>query len=117
MQAHYAAILKELSGMLDGASPEQLPELLDTLERLTLEVRSARFRVGHTMFGKRFKPADAALPTMGEVEGKFQPGQRVRTPAGYLAYVGYYDHKQRVVANVVYEACEFKESDLTPVKE
>lgn len=92
--------------------------LLEQLEALLQNVRGKRFATGLSLFGEQFNPGGE--PT-AETEGveppprAFRRGDLVRTRDGYLAYVGYYDHRERVVANIVYEAREFNEVDLTLV--
>lgn len=89
--------------------------LLEQLENLLNIVRGKRFATSFAVFGEQFKPGDKPA---GEGEGvespprSFRRGDLVRTKSGYLAYVGHYDHRNRVVANVVYEACEFDEPEL-----
>jgi hypothetical protein len=119
MQKHYDAIANELRAAIETAG-DDMAGLLDMLERVNLDVRSARFAAGFALFGKQFKAAREAEPTIDADEPpprRFEPGTRVRTPDNYLAHVGYYDSKGRVVANVVFQACEFKEDELTAVME
>jgi hypothetical protein len=119
MQNHYDAIATELRAAIEAAG-DDVAGLLEMLERVNPDVRSARFAAGHALFGKQFKAARESEPTIEGVEPpvrKFAAGDKVRTPGDYLAHVGYYDRKGRVVANVVFQACEFKEDDLTAVQD
>ncbi|WP_028211549.1 hypothetical protein [Paraburkholderia mimosarum] len=92
--------------------------LLEQLEALFQNVRGKRFATGFALFGESFKPGGEPAEVLDDIEQQhhaFVRGDVVRTKDGYLAYVGHYDHRNRVVANVVYEAREFNEADLTLV--
>jgi hypothetical protein len=122
MDKHFQTIERELNAAMDAveAGEGDRAVLLERLESLLNNVRGKRFATGFSLFGKTFKPGGEAAEEMEGVEPPpraFNRGDLVRTKDGYLAYVGFYDHRQRVVANVVYQACEFNEGDLTAVKE
>ncbi|MFL9890221.1 hypothetical protein [Paraburkholderia sp. RL17-381-BIF-C] len=120
MYQHFRNIEDELEAAMKSveAGDGDREALLERLENLLNSVRAKRFATGFALFGKQFEPGGEPAE---EIEGIEPPpralkrGDLVRTQDGYLAYVGFYDHKQRVVANVVYEAREFNEADLTLV--
>lgn len=120
MHKHFEMIDRELNAAMDAveAGEGDAAALLERLEALLHNVRGKRFATGHKLFGKQFKPGGELAASSEDVEPPpqaFERGDMVRTKEGYLAYVGYYDHHNRVVANVVYQACEFNEADLQPV--
>ena len=84
----------------------------DFLDRVILEVRSLHFASSKTEFGKQFKPADE--PVVGsEAPQLYRVGQAVRTKEGYLGYVAGHDKKGSAIVNVVFEACEYAERNLS----
>ncbi|WP_109479112.1 hypothetical protein [Paraburkholderia sp. C35] len=118
MDKHFQNIERELNLAMDAveAGEADRETLLERLEMLLNNVKGKRFATGHALFGKQFKPGGepAKEPEGGEQPPRaFDRGDLVRTKDGYLAYVGYYDQHGKVVANVVYQACDFKESELT----
>jgi hypothetical protein len=114
MHQHFDTIERELKAGVD-AGAGNTAELLERLERLLNDVRGARFAASFTMFGKALKPG--ADPE-AEIEGveppprKFKVDDTVRTKEGYLGRVAHYDRRNNVVVNVVFQACEYKESEL-----
>jgi hypothetical protein len=122
MDKHFLNIERELNAAMDAveAGEGDRAALLERLEGLLNNVKGKRFATGFALFGKQFKPGGEASEEMEGVEPPpraFSRGDLVRTKSGYLAYVGHYDHRERVVANVVFQACEFSEGDLTMVKQ
>lgn len=122
MEKHFQNIERELNLAMDAveAGEGDRETLLERLESLLNNVRGKRFATGHALFGKQFKPGGEPAEDMDGVEPPpraFSRGDLVRTKDGYLAYVGFYDHRERVVANVVYQACEFEQADLQAVKQ
>ncbi|MDF0506844.1 hypothetical protein POK33_39515 [Burkholderia cenocepacia] len=117
MHKHFDTIERELKAAIETAGPD-LPTLIDRLDRLLNDVRGARFAAGHALFGKGMKPGG---PPAEEIAGvappprKFGHDDTVRTKDGYLARVAHYDEKGRVVVNVLFQACEYSESDLRAV--
>lgn len=117
MHEHFDNIERELKAA-QGASEGNPDAFLDRIERLLNDVRSARFAARFAAFGKTVKPGRESEP---EIEGivppprKFEHDDTVRTKEGYLARVGYYDRAGKVVVNVVYQACEYDEADLTAI--
>lgn len=112
MHEHFNIIETELEAAV--AATDDNEELVWRLDRLLSKVRGVRFSANLAKFGEQFAKAsdpphvDAEAPA----ERAFTEGQRVRTRDGYLAYVGYYDRHGCVVVNVVFQAAEYKESDL-----
>lgn len=120
MYRHFRNIEDELDAAMKSveAGEADREALLEHLENLLNIVRGKRFATGHKLFGEQFEPAREPVEVKNGTEPlphAFRRGDLVRTKDGYLAYVGHYDHRNRVVANVVYEAREFNESDLTLV--
>jgi len=115
MHAHFDTIERELRAAIESATDQG--ELMDRLERLINDAKGARFIAGMAVFGKQFKPGGEPAPVLEGVEPpprRFEEGDKVRTKEGYLAHVGYYDGKDNVVVNVVFQAAEYKEQDLSP---
>ncbi|KVN83412.1 hypothetical protein [Burkholderia ubonensis] len=118
MDKHFQAIERELNAAMDAveAGEGDRAALLERLESLLNNVRGKRFATGFALFGKQFKPGGEPAKELEGVEPpprQFERGDLVRTKDDYLAYVGYYDQRGRVVANVVFQACDFNESELT----
>lgn len=114
MQQHYDAIQRELqAAQLEGGAGSGA--YVDFLDRLMQDLRNLRTAARFELFGKQFTQADAAQLSE-EGERRYGPGDRVRTPEGYLGYVvGYHARKPgHVVTNVVFQAADYKEGQLTP---
>jgi hypothetical protein len=83
------------------------------------DVRGARFAARFALFGKAMKPGGEPEQSIEGVEPPprvFEHDDTVRTKDGYLARVAHYDAKGRVVVNVLFEAAEYKESELKRVE-
>ncbi|MEX3941586.1 hypothetical protein AB4Y44_18920 [Paraburkholderia sp. BR10937] len=120
MYNHFRTIESELDAAMRAVELGEgdAGALLEQLEALLQNVRGKRFATGFALFGEQFQPGGEPAEVLGGIEQQhhtFARGDVVRTKEGYLAYVGYYDHRNHVVANVVYEAREFNEADLTLV--
>lgn len=114
MQQHYDAIQRELqAAQLEGGAGSGA--YVDFLDRLMQDLRNLRTAARFELFGKQFTQADGAQLSE-EGERRYRPGDRVRTPEGYLGYVaGYHARKPgHVVTNVVFQAADYKEGQLTP---
>jgi hypothetical protein len=112
MHQHFDTIERELRAAIDSATDQG--ELMDRLERLINEAKGVRFTTALALFGSQFKPGDEPAPEVTEEARAFEEGDKVRTKDGYLAHVGYYDDKGNVVVNVVFQAAEYREQDLSP---
>lgn len=112
MHEHFNKIEAELEAAVAATNDHE--EVVWRLDRLLSKVRGVRFSSSFAKFGEQFvKASDVPRPADGEPAVQaFKEGQKVRTSDGYLAYVGYYDRKGSVVVNVVFQATEYKESDL-----
>jgi hypothetical protein len=117
MTEHFETIERELQAACDSAT--DFGALEYRLERLIQKVEEARFATRYAQFGKQFTPKEQAAPAnvLEAVEPparRFEHGDKVRTKEGYLAYFGYYDGQNNAVVNVVSQAAEYRETDLTP---
>ena len=114
MNAHFETIERELQAACDSA--EDFAALEYRLERLIQKVEEARFATRFARFGAQLTPGDAPAPeaVTAPPAGRFEHGDKVRTKEGYLAYFGYYDAQGNAVVNVVFQAAEYKETDLSP---
>jgi hypothetical protein len=115
MQEHFDNIERELQAAIDSVT--DFGALDYKLDRLLQKVEQARFATRFAQFGKQFKPGDEAAPSVLDIEPparRFEHGEKVRTKEGYLAYFGYYDEQNNAVVNVVFQAAEYSEADLSP---
>jgi hypothetical protein len=114
MQQHFDTIERELQAACDGAT--DFAALEYKLERLLQKVEQAHFATKFAQFGGQFKPSEEAPAPDGvePVARRFENGDKVRTKEGYLAYFGYYDAQNNAVVNVVFQAAEYRETDLSP---
>jgi hypothetical protein len=111
MQQHFDAIRRELQAAADKLGTESTGTFLAMLARVTQEVDQLQNAARLSEFGKQFKPAGELAPESAAPR-EFAPGQEVWTHEGYLGYVAGHDAKGKAVVNVVWQACEYKESDL-----
>lgn len=118
MHRHFDTIERELQAAIDAAGGDN-GALLDRLDRLMNDVRGARFAARFALFGKAMKPGGEPEQEIEGVEPPsraFERDDTVRTKEGYLARVAHYDRAGRVVVNVLFEAAEYKESELKRVE-
>lgn len=65
-------------------------------------------------FGKQFKPAgDPVIDP--DAPRKFAVDQKVITKEGYIGTVVGHDKQGRAIVNVVWQACEYQEAQLTAI--
>jgi hypothetical protein len=114
MNEHFETIERELQAACESA--EDFAALEYRLERLMQKVEEARFAARYAQFGKQFKQGEQPAPeaVTAPPAQRFAHGDKVRTKEGYLAYFGYYDAKGNAVVNVVFQAAEYAETDLSP---
>jgi hypothetical protein len=114
MHARFDNIERELRAAVESATDHGA--LINRLERLINDVRSVRFAAHFENIAAGMAAAREPEPALEGVEpppSRFKHGDKVRTPDGYLAYYGYKVGESAVV-NVVFQATEYKETDLIP---
>jgi len=112
-----AADFDAIKAILDTATyrPDSDPdELLALLGRAAAEIRERQRAALLAKFGTQFKPAGQPTEETPQ-EARFERFQQVYTKEGYLGYIAGHQEDKRAIVNVVWEAAEYSEDDLTPI--